>query len=101
MAIVFILSKQTVEVQGRLDKRMTEINGEKYWEKEESNDVNFNGKVEIKSPDQSIKGNLTILHDSAALQAEFDKIKVQEIHETVKKQYNVRLYYLRLLEEEW
>ena len=84
VAIVFILSKQAVEVQGRLDKRMVEINGEKLWEEEESNDVNFNGKVEIKRPDQSIKGNLTILHHSATLQAEFDKVKVQEIHETIR-----------------
>ena len=84
VVIVFILSKQAVEVQGRLDKRMIEINGERYWEKEESNDVNFNGKVEIKSPDQSIKGNLTILHHSATLQAEFDKIKVKEIHNTIR-----------------
>ena len=42
VAIEFILSKQAVEVQGRLDKRMIEINGEKFWEKEESNDVDFN-----------------------------------------------------------
>ena len=40
--------------------------------------------MEIKSPDQSIKGNLTILHHSATLQAEFDKIKVQEIHQTIR-----------------
>ena len=36
----------------------------------------YEGKVDIKSSEQSIKGNWTILHHSPTLQAEFDEIKV-------------------------
>ena len=65
VAIVFILSKQALEIEAKIQKRMVSINSEKFWTSEESNDVNFHCQIEVKNPHQSMRGNLTINHHNA------------------------------------
>ena len=84
VAIVFILSKQALEIEAKVQKRMVSINSEKFWTSEESNNVNFHGQIDVEKPDQSIRGNLTILHHKATLEDEFDKIEIEQIHEEIR-----------------
>ena len=84
VTIVFILSKQALEIEAKVQKRMVSINSEKFWTSEESNDVNFHGQIEVENPHQSMRGNLTIMHHKATLEHEFDKIEIVQIHETIR-----------------
>ena len=63
---------------------MVTIKAEQFWESEESNDVNSNGPIDVERPNQSIRGDLTIQHLEAAFEHEFDKIEIQQIHETIQ-----------------
>ena len=45
-----------VEVEGETNGKMKTIEVEDFWAKEEENDVNFNGEVDIEKPGQSMHG---------------------------------------------
>ena len=60
VAIVFILSKQEVSLEGGIENRNIQISGVTIWQESKEDDVKFNGEVEFKNQNELIKGNLTI-----------------------------------------
>ena len=84
VAIVFILSKQEVNVEGGIEKRNIQVSGGTIWQESKEDDVKFNGEVEFKNNNELVKGNLTIQKHVSTLKHEFEKIRLIEEHSTIR-----------------
>ena len=84
VGIVFILSKQEINLEAGVDKRNIQVSGGRMWEESQDEDVKFNGQVEIKRLNELIKGNLIIQKHVASLKYEYEKVKLEEEHSTIR-----------------
>ena len=84
VAIVFILSKQEVSIEGGIEKRNIQISGGTIWQESKEDDVRFNGEVEFKNNNELVKGNLTIQKHVSTLKHEFEKTRLIEEHSTIR-----------------